>query len=114
LNQILPAFDSLNREFSPGFCFVETFSNYFFFYLANCKNFNTRITYKNKLENIYEASSNNHNTILIISDVSVQNNITILVLHIWREHEIITKTIHHAINVTSTEAELFAIRYSIS
>ena len=82
LNQILPTFDSLNRELYSSFCLVDTFPNYFSFNLANCKDFNTRITYQNKLENIYKALSNNHNTVLIISDISIKNNITILVLHI--------------------------------
>ena len=31
-----------------------------------------------------------------------------------RDHEIITKTVHHAMNVLSTEAEIFVIRYGIS
>ena len=52
--------------------------------------------------------------ILIISDVSVKNNIAILVLHIWREYKIIVKTIHYTMNILLTEAKLFTIRCSIS
>ena len=51
---------------------------------------------------------------LIISDASVKNNIATSVLHIRREHKIIMKTIYHTMNITSTEAELFAIRCDIS
>ena len=51
---------------------------------------------------------------LIISDVSVKNNIAISVSYIWREYKIIVKTVHYAMNVLSTEAELYAIRCDIS
>jgi len=51
---------------------------------------------------------------VIISDTSVKNNTAILVLHIWRDQEIITKTVHHTMNVSTIEAELFTIRCSIS
>jgi len=30
------------------------------------------------------------------------------------DHNILAKTIHHAINVTSTKAQLFTIRYGIN
>ena len=46
--------------------------------------------------------------------MSVKNNIITIVLYIWREYEIIMKTIYHTMNVLSTKAELFIIRYSIS
>ena len=52
--------------------------------------------------------------VLIISDTSVKNNVTTLILHICREQEIIAKTIYHTINVMFTEAKLFTIRYSIN
>ena len=66
LNGIFLAFDSLNQELSPGFCLIDTFPNHFSFYLANCKNTDTKITHQNKLKNIYKSSSNNQDTILII------------------------------------------------
>ena len=80
-----------------------------FFYLADCKDTNATITHQNKLENIFESLSNNQYTVL-----SVKNRVTTSVLHIWKEYKIIVKTVHHIINVLSTEAELFAIRCNIS
>ncbi len=50
--------------------------------------------------------------VIFITDASVKDNITTLVMHIHRKHNIISKTIHYAINITSTEAELFVIRCS--
>ena len=114
LNKIFPAFNNLNKELSPSFHLVDTFPDHFSFHLVNCKDTDTRIAHHNNLKNIYENSHNNHEFILIITDVSVKNNTAASVLHIQREHEIIVKTIYHAINVLSTEAEMFAIRCGIS
>ena len=113
LNSIFPAFNSLNHKFSPGSCLIDNFPDYFSFYLASCKNANIKTTYCNELKKLYKKLSNNQNTILIISDISIINNITTSVSHIQREYEIITKTIHHTINVLFIEAELFVIRYGI-
>ena len=82
LNGIFLAFDSLNQELSPGFCLIDIFPDCFSFYLANCKDTDTKITHQNKLKNIYKSSSNNQDTILIISDVSVKNSVTTSVSHI--------------------------------
>ena len=114
LNQVLPAFDSLNRELSLGFCLVDTFPDYFFFYIVNYRSVEVKIAYKNKLKNIYIDSFNSHDTMLIITDASVKNNIATTVSYIWREHRIIMKTVHHVINIIFIEAKIFATRYGIS
>ena len=90
LNQVLPTFDSLNKELSLGLYSIDNFPNCFFFYTVDCKNIKARTAYY------------------------VKNNIAISVLYIRREHEIIKKTIHHVINVMFTEAELFAMKCNIS
>ena len=51
---------------------------------------------------------------LIIMDASVKNNIAIFISHTHIHNKPIMKTLHQAVNVTSTEAELFTIRYSIN
>jgi len=51
---------------------------------------------------------------LIVLDASIKNNVATLILHICKGQEIIAKIIHHAMNITSLKAELFAIRYSIN
>ena len=50
----------------------------------------------------------------IISDISVKNNIATSISHIWREHDIIMKTIHYTIKILFTETKLFTIRCGIS
>ena len=51
---------------------------------------------------------------IIASDASIKNNVTTSILHIHICNKPLTKTIHHAVHVTSTEVELFAIRCSIN
>jgi len=59
-------------------------------------------------------SSSSPHTAIVVSDASIKNNIAISILHIYICNHPLTKTVHHATFVTSTEAELFAIRCSIN
>ena len=79
-----------------------------------CKDDKARTIHLNNLNNIYQDSSNSPDTIFIISDASVKNNIVTSISYIQKEYNIIIKSVHHTINISSTEAELFAIRYDIS
>jgi len=51
---------------------------------------------------------------LIITDASIKNNIATSISHTHIHNKPVTKTLHHVVNVISTEAELFAIRCSIN
>jgi len=46
--------------------------------------------------------------------VSIKNNVATSIAHIHTHHKLLIKTIYYAVNVTSTEAELFAIRCGIN
>jgi len=52
--------------------------------------------------------------VVVISDASIKNNVTMSISHIDCSYNIMAKTIHHTINITTTEAELFAIRCGIN
>ena len=54
------------------------------------------------------------NTALIISDASIKNDIATSISYVHIANQPITKTVHHAAFVTSTEVELFAIRCGIN
>ena len=54
------------------------------------------------------------NTALIVTDASIKNDIATSILHIHQANHPLIKTVHHAAFVTSSEAELFAIRCSIN
>jgi len=53
------------------------------------------------------------NSVVVISDASI-NNVVTSISHINLHSNDIKKTIHHAINFISTEAELFAIKCRIN
>ena len=114
LNKVFPFFDSLNKKLSSGFCLVDTFSNHFSFLSVNWKNPDILTAHCNRLKNIYEDSLINQDTMLIILDVSVKNNIATSFSHIYRGQEIIAKSIHYTINITFIGAELFTIKYRIN
>ena len=67
-----------------------------------------------QLDNLAFESSSIPSHVLIITDASVKNNIATSILHTHIHNRPITKTLHHAVNVMSTEAELFAIRCGIN
>ena len=51
---------------------------------------------------------------IIISDMSIKNNVATSITHIYISDKLLMKTIYHAVHVTSTEVELFTIRCSIN
>ena len=53
-------------------------------------------------------------TAITITDTSIKNNIAIAILHTHIPNRSLSKTCHHSAFVTSTEAELFAIRCGIN
>jgi len=56
----------------------------------------------------------NPKTAVIVSDASIKNQVTMSIVHIYVYKTPVVKIIHHAINVTSTETELFAIRCGLN
>jgi len=104
-NKLIPSFSFFNKEFKLGNCLIDIFSDRFSFYLhsPNIKK------HMEKLDNItFRASSNTYSPI-IVSDASIKNHVITSISHIHSHNKPIIKTIHRAINVTTTEAELFAI-----
>ena len=58
--------------------------------------------------------SSDSQTALVITDASIKNDIATSISHIHSYNRPLIKTVHHASFVTSTEAELFAIRCGIN
>ena len=58
--------------------------------------------------------SSSSNSALIVTDASIKNDIATLISHIHQANRPLIKTAHHAVFVTSLEAELFAIRCGIN
>ena len=51
---------------------------------------------------------------LVIIEASIKNDVVTSIVHIYIHNKLIVKTLHYMVNITSTEAELFIIRYSIN
>ena len=111
---LYPSFDSLNKEFTPSSHIIDIFPSQFLLYPFNkYSNINLNIC-SYQLNNISITSSLYLSYALIVTDASIKNNIVTSIVYIHVHNKPITKTIHHTVNITSTEAKLFAIRYSIN
>jgi len=111
-DRLFSFFDSLYYELSLGFCLVDKFSNCFSFHIVNCRD---KVIIKKHLQNlnkIVKDSSLDPETVIIIFNTSLKNNITTSISHIDSGQNILAKIIHSAVNITSTETKLFAIKLS--
>ena len=113
-NEVFSFFASLYPEFSPGHRIIDIFPNHFFFNLFSKYKDNNFKAYIQQLDNLAIKSLRISLHALIIMDTSIKNSISISISHIHIHNRSITKTLYHIVNVTSTEAKLFAIRYGIN
>ena len=113
-NGIFSSFISLHSEFSPGYRVIDNFSDQFSFNLFNKHHDDNKKICIQQLDSIVIKLSNSPSTAIVIMDTSVENDIATSILHMYTYNNPITKTLHHAVHVTSTEAKLFAIRYGIN
>ena len=111
---IFPSFSPLNQEFVPGLYIIDIFSDRLSFNLATKKDKEKDKICAHELDTMVLHNSSSPHTALVITDASIKNNITVFISHIHIANRLLTKTVHHALFVTSTEAELFAIRCSIN
>ena len=114
LNGIFLFFNSLNCEFSPGFRLIDDFSSHFSFYQANHKDKESKAIHLCKLKNIFTNILLDPKSIIVVSNISIRNNVAMSILYIYSHFNIIRKTIYHTVNVTTTKAKLFAIRCEIN
>ena len=109
-NKYVPSFSPFNQEFSLGNKLIDSFSDQFSFYYHSWE---TKNHIKNLNDDVTEAFLDPSSSI-VISDTSIKNSIATSILHIYSYNKPIVKTIHQAINITTTEVELFAIRCGIN
>ena len=113
LNGIFLSFDSLNKEFYLENRLVDSFSNCFSCHKADYSSEGSKSHHCSLLDNIMLNTSSNLSIVIVVSDTSIKNNVNISIAHIHSFSNPLKKTLYHAINVISTEAELFAIRCGI-
>ena len=109
-NKFFPSFSFFNKEFNPGNCIVDIFSDCFFFHPCSL---NVK-KYIESLKKITLRASSDPFWSIVVSDVSIKNQVATSISHIHSFNKSIVKTLHRAINITTAKAELFAICCSIN
>ena len=112
LHRVFLSFSPLNPEFNPGSRIIDIFSDRISFNLANKGKYKSSRSYQ--LDEMTIQSFMSPHTAIVVSNASIKNDIATSVSHIHICDQPLVKTVHHTAFVTSTEAELFAIRYDIS
>jgi len=111
---IFPSFSPIDPKFFPGNRIVDTFSDRYSFNLANKKPDNSNNLCGQELDEMVLRLSSDSQAALIVTDASIKNDIATSISHIHSHNQPLVKTVHHASFVTTTEAELFAIRCGIN
>ena len=112
VNECFSSFNPLNLEFSPGLRVIDNFSDHISFNLFNKEKDNKSHT--QLLDEMVLKSSSSSSVAIIAFDTSIKNNVAMSIAHIHTHDKPLIKTIHHAVNVTSIEVELFTIRCGIN
>ena len=109
-DEFLPSFSPFNKEFFQGKRLIDSFLDRFSFHAWT----HNIMKYICNLDNIIISTSNDLHTSIVFSDTSIRNNIVTFILLIYLYNKPIIKIIHYTVNVTTTKAELFIIRYGIN
>ena len=114
LNKCFPSFIPLHLEFSPELRVINNFSDHISFNVHDKGKDDKSCTHQ--LDNIVLEFSSSPSTTIIVSDMSIKNNVATSISHMHINNKPLTKTIHYVVHITSTdtEAELFGIRCSIN
>ena len=113
-NKLFSSFSSFYHEFSPGNWLIDIFPNQFLFHSLNRKDNDNIKSYLYKLDSIILQALSDLYLAVIILNTSIKNQVATLISHIHLHNSPVIKTIHHAVNVSFTKAELFTIRYGIN
>ena len=113
-NKVFPAFDPINLELQPGNRISDTFSNQFSFHSFSSSNDPSFKSHIQQLDALAVDSSTSSHNALMITDMSVKNNVALSIAHIHVFNKPVVKTLHHAVNITAQEAEFFTIRCGIN
>ena len=104
-NEVFPSFNPLNPEFRSGNRIIDNFSHCFSFHSFSKSSNRFFKLYTQQLDDLAIESSSLVTNALIITDASVKNSVATSISHIHVHNKPVVKTLYHAVNVTSTEAE---------
>jgi len=113
-NEVFPSFNPLNPEFWPGSRIIDNFSHCFSFHYFTKSSDHSFKLHTQQLDDFAIKSFSLATNALVITDASVKNSVATSISHIHVHNKPVVKTLYHAINVTSTEAEFFVLHYSIN
>ena len=104
-NKLFSFFSAFDEKFNPGNWLIDSFPDQFSFHphSSNVKN------HIKNLDDITFRALSNPSSSIVVSNASIKNHVAILISHIHLYDKPIIKTIHKAVNITTTETELFAI-----
>ena len=111
-NKCFPSFIPFHSEFSPRLRVIYNFSICISFDVHN-KGKDDK-SHAHQLNNMVLEFFSSSSTTIIVSDASIKNNVATSISHMHINNKPLTKMIYHAVHVTSTEAELFAIKCGIN
>ena len=109
-NKVFLSFVPLHPEFSPSHRVIDIFPSHFSFYSFSEQKDNSFKKHIQQLDNLAIKSPSIPLYALIIIDTNIKNNVTTFISYTHIHNKPITKTLYNAVNITSTEAELFAIK----
>ena len=113
-NEVFPLFDPFNREFMLGQHLIDIFIKQFSFHTLKNQSNNNLNAYLQFLDNIALTSLLDSLIALVVSDANIKNYIATSIAYVYVQNKHVIKTIHYIVNITTTKAELFAIRYGIN
>ena len=100
-NEFFPFFSFFNKEFEPGNRLIDLFSDHFSFHFC----FPNLKKHIEKLDKITFRVSSNPSSTIVVSDASIKNQVATSILHIYSYNKPVVKTLHRAINITTTEVD---------
>ena len=113
-NEVFLSFNLYNFEFSSSSRFINIFSSHFSFHSFSKYSKDNLISCSWQLDNLVIMSSEDSSYTLVITNGSIKNDVAISIVYIYICNKLIVKTLYYTVNITSTEAKLFTIRYSIN
>ena len=113
-NEVFPSFDPTNPKFQPGNRIIDSFSNSFSFHLFSKSSDHSFKLHIQQLDALAIEFSNFLTNALMATDTSIKNNVATYIVHIHIHNKPVVKTLYHAVNVMTSKAKFFAIRYSIN
>jgi len=113
-NKIVSFFSPFSCEFSLVNRLIDICPSYFSFHSSNRKSKKSLKTHLYNLNNITLQTSIDLQSVVIVSDASIRNQIATSIAHVHIYDNPVIKIIHYVVNVISTEVELFTIRCGIN